>query len=55
MLHNETRKLHIAAWNRTYNVKGAAECFSINTSTMYCLKKCGKSVLWKPEFSNGVV
>lgn len=39
MLHNETRKLLIDAWNKTHNAKEAAECFSVNTSTVYRLEK----------------
>ena len=39
MLHNETRKLLIDAWNKTHNAKEIAECFSVNTSTVYRLEK----------------
>ncbi len=39
MLHNETRKLLIKAWNKTHNAKEVAECFSVNTSTVYRLEK----------------
>jgi len=39
MLHNETRKLLIQAWNKTHNAKEIAECFSVNTSTVYRLEK----------------
>ena len=39
MLHNETRKLLIDAWNKTHNVREVAECFSVNTSTVYRLEK----------------
>lgn len=35
MLHNETRKLLIEAWNKTHNAKEVAECFSVNTGTVY--------------------
>ena len=50
MLHNEARKLLIEAWNKTHNAKEIAECFSVNTSTVYRLKKgCGKLVPWKQE------
>lgn len=35
MLHNEARKLLIEAWNKTHNAKEIAECFSVNTSTVY--------------------
>ena len=39
MLHNEARKLLIEAWNKTHNAKEVAECFSVNTSTVYRLEK----------------
>lgn len=39
MLHNETRKLLVDAWNKTHNAKEVAECFSVNTSTVYRLIK----------------
>ena len=39
MLHNEARKLLIEAWNKTHNAKEIAECYSVNTSTVYRLKK----------------
>lgn len=39
MLHNETRKLIIKAWNKTHNAREIAECFSVNTSTVYRLEK----------------
>lgn len=39
MLHNETRKLLIDAWNKNHNAKEVAECFSVNTSTVYRLEK----------------
>ena len=39
MLHNETRKLLIDAWNKTHNAKEIAEYFSVNTSTVYRLEK----------------
>ena len=39
MLHNETRKLLIQALNKTHNAKEVAECFSVNTSTVYRLAK----------------
>lgn len=39
MLHNETRKLLIDAWNKTHNAKEIAECFSVATSTVYRLEK----------------
>ena len=39
MLHNKTRKLLIQALNKTHNAKEVAECFSVNTSTVYRLAK----------------
>ena len=39
MLHDETRKLLIEAWNKTHNAKEIPECFSVNTSTVYRLEK----------------
>lgn len=39
MLHNEARKLLIEAWNKTHNAKEIAECYSVNTSTVYRLEK----------------
>ena len=39
MLHNEARKLLIQALNKTHNAKEVAECFSVNTSTVYRLAK----------------
>ena len=39
MLHDETRKLLIEAWNKTHNAKEIAECFSVNTCTVYRLEK----------------
>ena len=39
ILHDETRKLLIEAWNKTHNAKEIAECFSVNTSTVYRLEK----------------
>lgn len=39
MLHNEIRKLLIDAWNKTHNAKEVAECFSVNTCTVYCMGK----------------
>ena len=39
MLHNEARKLLIEAWNKTHNAKEIAECFSVNTSTVYRLER----------------
>ena len=54
LLHNEARKLLIEAWNKTHNAKKIAERFSVNTSTVYRLKKeCGKPALWKHK-SKGI-
>lgn len=39
MLHNEARKLLIKAWNKTHNAKEVAECFGVNTSTVYRMEK----------------
>lgn len=39
MLHNEARKLLIEARNKTHNAKEIAECFSVNTCTVYRLEK----------------
>ncbi len=39
MLHNEARILLIDASNKTHNAKEVAECFSVNTSTVYRLEK----------------
>ena len=39
MLHNEERHLIIQALNRHIPVKEIAECFSVNTSTIYRLRK----------------
>lgn len=39
MLHNETRKLLIAAWDKTHNAKEVEKCFSVNPSTVYRLEK----------------
>lgn len=39
MLHNEARKLLIEAWNKTHNAKEIAECYSVNTNTVYRLEK----------------
>ena len=39
MLHNEERHLIIQALNHHIPVKEIAECFSVNTSTIYRLRK----------------
>lgn len=37
MLHNETRKLLVEAYNKTHNAREVAECFSVDISTVYRL------------------
>lgn len=37
MLHDESRKLLLKAWDKTHDAKKVAEFFSVNTSTMYRL------------------
>ena len=44
MLHNEERHLIIQALNRHISVKEIAECFSVNTNTIYRLRKQTDSV-----------
>lgn len=39
MLHNETRKLLMKAWDKTNAAKEIEECFCVDTSTVYCLVK----------------
>ena len=39
MLHNEARKLLIEAVEKTHNVQEVADCYSVNRSTVYRLKK----------------
>lgn len=39
MLGNQARHLIIEAWNKTHNAKEIAECFSVNTSTIYRIEK----------------
>lgn len=39
MLHDEERHLIIQALNHHIHVKEIAECFSVNTSTIYRLRK----------------
>ena len=49
MLHNEERHLIIQALNHHIPVKEIAECFSVNTSTIYRLRKqMERPVPWKP-------
>ena len=46
MLHDETRKLLIEAWNKTHNAKEIAECFSVIPALFTAWKnKCVKQVL----------
>ena len=48
MLHNEARHLIIQALNHHTPVKEIAECFSVNTSTIYRLRKqLEMTDLWK--------
>ena len=37
MLHNEARELLLKAWDKMHDAKKIAECFSVNTSTVYRL------------------
>ena len=37
MLHNEARELLLKAWDKIHDAKKVAECFSVNTSTVYRL------------------
>ena len=39
MLHNEARKLILEAYDKGISVKELAECFSVNTSSIYRLLK----------------
>ena len=39
MLRNEARKLILEAYDRGISVKELAECFSVNTSSIYRLLK----------------
>lgn len=39
MLHNEARKLILKAYDKGISVKDLAECFSVNTSSIYRLLK----------------
>ena len=39
MLHNESRKLLLEACDKGISVKELAECFSVNTSSIYRLLK----------------
>lgn len=39
MLHNEARHLNVQALNHQIPVKKIAKCFSVNTSTIYRLRK----------------
>ena len=45
MLHNESRKLALAAYEKTHNAKEVARNYSVNESTIYRLaekyKRCG--------------
>ena len=35
MLHNESRELPVEAYEKTHNAKEAAECYSVDESTVY--------------------
>ena len=39
MLHNEARELALKAWDKTHDAKKIAECFSVDTSTIYRKRK----------------
>lgn len=39
MLHNEVKELLIKAYGKTRNAKEVAECFRVDTSTVYRLEK----------------
>lgn len=39
MLHNEARKLLIEALEKKHKVQEVADCYSVNRSTVYRLKK----------------
>lgn len=43
MLHNEARALLIKGYDKTHNVRELAECFGVNTSTVYRLLKRRKT------------
>ena len=43
MLHNESRKLLVEAYEKTHNDKEAAECYSVDESTVYRLKRQKKA------------
>lgn len=39
MLHNEARELLVEAYEKTGKAKEVAECFSVDTSTVYRLNR----------------
>ncbi len=39
MLHNEARKLILETYDKGVNAKELAECFSVNSCSIYCLLK----------------
>jgi len=39
MLDNEARELLVEAYEKTGNAKEVAECFAVDISTVYCLKR----------------
>jgi len=43
MLHNEARELLVEAYEKTCNAKEVAECFAVDTSTVYRLSRQKKA------------
>ena len=43
MLHNETKELLVKAYEKTGNAKEVAECFGVDTSTVYRLHRQKKA------------
>ena len=43
MLHNESRKLLVEAYEKTHNAKEVAECYSVDESTVYRLERQKKA------------
>lgn len=43
MLHNEARELLVKAYEKTKNAKEVAECFGVDTSTVYRLYRQKKA------------
>lgn len=44
MLHSKARKLMVEAYERTHNAKEVAECYSVDESTVYRLKRQKKAI-----------